>query len=185
MFNGMKVVQIVAVSDDNAIGGEGDMLWHISEDFKFFKEFTMGNALLMGRKTIDSLPNKLKGRVVVGLTGDTNKTIDSDIMHFSILDAALRMQSWFARQLGQKQIIIAGGASVYEQTKDITDEIYLTKIHESFSGSDKFYTNHIGEDFTFVGNFRNSIKVIDKKSGKEVWVSFRKYERMHIDKVAD
>ena len=68
---------IVAIAANNLIGGDNKLLWHISEDLKRFKEITMDNTIIMGRKTFESLPGILPGRKHIVITRDQNYKVDS------------------------------------------------------------------------------------------------------------
>ena len=69
---------IVAIAENDVIGGDNKLLWHLSEDLKRFKEITMNKTIIMGRKTFESLPKVLPGRKHIVITRDTNYTVDSD-----------------------------------------------------------------------------------------------------------
>ena len=69
---------IVAIAENNLIGGDNKLLWHLSEDLKRFKEITMDNTIIMGRKTFESLPGILPGRKHIVITRDENYKVDSD-----------------------------------------------------------------------------------------------------------
>ena len=69
---------IVAVAENNIIGGDNKLLWHIPEDLKRFKEITSGNTIVMGRKTFESLPGVLPNRKHVIITRDKNYTVDNE-----------------------------------------------------------------------------------------------------------
>src|SRR5664280_3094297 len=79
---------IVAVSEDWGIGKDNELLWHISEDLKRFKKLTSGNAVIMGKKTWESLPRRpLPGRKNIVLTDDPNESIENSVTAYSIDDA--------------------------------------------------------------------------------------------------
>jgi dihydrofolate reductase len=115
---------IVAVSDDWGIGKENDLLWHIPEDMKRFKQLTMGNALIMGKKTWYSLPRRpLPGRKNVVLTDIKGEVIDGSVTAYSIEDAL--------EKCGKDDVYIIGGGSIYRQFINIADRLYITHVHRT------------------------------------------------------
>lgn len=138
MYNGKKVIHIVATGYNGEIGFDNKLLWHIPEDLKFFKETTLGNVVLMGRKTVESLPKPLERRITLCL-GTKIK------LGYQNLDDLLGGSQEFSNRLNTNCIYIAGGASLYEATKDIVDEVLLTKVCKNFNHADTFYT--IPNDF--------------------------------------
>lgn len=122
---------IVAVDEQGAIGYENKLLCYLPNDLKHFKEITIGHAIIMGRKTYESLPKRpLPHRKnIVLTTGD--KTSD---------DGAVRVDSWEKAldEAGENAFVI-GGASLYKQTLDKVERIYLTRIHYVFEEADAFF----------------------------------------------
>lgn len=122
MYKGKKVVHIVACSSSGAIGKDNKMLWHVPEDFKFFREKTIGNVLLMGRKTVESLPCKLTKRIVITVSRSGEEFEGENLE--KALDKAVKRSDL----LGTDEIYIAGGGELYKATESIADEIYYTLI---------------------------------------------------------
>lgn len=137
MYQDKKVIHIVAAGNNGEIGFDNSLLWHIPEDLKFFKESTLGHVVLMGRKTVESLPKPLDRRIVISAT-----TLNGRIKLTQWLDWAITQG---CISLNTNCIYIAGGASIYEQTKDIVDEVLLTRVCEDFNHADTFY--HLPEHF--------------------------------------
>jgi dihydrofolate reductase len=116
---------IVAVSEDLGIGKDNRLLWHIPEDLKRFKKLTFGNALIMGKKTWESLPRKpLPGRKNIVLTDNPDEIIDFSVTAYSIEDALDKCGK-------EDEIFVIGGGSVYSQFMPITDRLYITKVHKT------------------------------------------------------
>lgn len=114
---------IVAVSEDWGIGKGNELLWHISEDLKRFKQLTFGKTVIMGKKTWESLPRKpLPGRKNIVLTDDPLECIDCSITAYSIEDALSKCEKG-------EEIFVIGGGSVYRQFMSIADKLYITHIH--------------------------------------------------------
>ncbi len=114
---------IVAVSEEWGIGRDNDLLWHIPEDLKRFKRLTIGNAVIMGKRTWESLPRKpLPGRKNIVLTDLPGECIDCSVTAYSVEDALSKCES------GEEAFIIGGG-SVYRQFMPLADKLYITHVH--------------------------------------------------------
>ena len=115
---------IVAVADDWGIGRDNELLWHIPEDLKRFKRLTTGNAVIMGKKTWDSLPWKpLPGRKNIVLTDNQKDSFEGAVTAFSIDDALKCCDNG-------EEIFIIGGGSIYRQFMSIADRLYITHVHK-------------------------------------------------------
>ncbi len=126
---------VVAASTNYAIGKNNQLLWHLPNDLKFLKNKTWGMPVLMGRKSFESLGNKpLNGRVNIVLTSSkffNNKGI--------VILNGLRDAEFFVTQNDYKELMILGGAKVYEQTINDADKIYITRVHHVFKDADAFF----------------------------------------------
>ena len=129
----MKISQIVAVSENNTIGKDNDLIWRLPADLKFFKNTTTGHHMLLGRKNYDSIGRPLPNRVSLIVTRDTSYSAEGAEVFHSIDDAIQ-----FARDAGETELFIVGGAEIYNQTLPLIDKIYFTEVHQSFEG-DCFY----------------------------------------------
>jgi dihydrofolate reductase len=115
---------IVAVSEDWGIGKDNELLWHISEDLKRFKKLTSGNAVIMGKKTWESLPRRpLPGRKNIVVTDDPNESIENSVTAYSIDDALDKCGP-------AEEIFIIGGGSIYRQFMPIADRLFITHVHK-------------------------------------------------------
>jgi len=123
---------IVAVAENNAIGKDNELLWHIPEDLKRFKRITLGHAMIMGKRTWLSLPKRpLPGRRNIVITDNPDDAFEGAEMATSI-ESALALCDL------KEEIFVIGGASIYEQFLPMCDRLYLTKVHKSFEG-DAFF----------------------------------------------
>lgn len=123
---------IVACDDNNAIGRNNEIPWHLSSDLKRFKSITMGNTIIMGKKTWLSLPVKpLKGRKNIVISSSMPQT-DGCIVCRNIDEA-------FKNTNQEENIFIIGGASIYNQTMQYADELIVTHIYKSFENTDAFF----------------------------------------------
>jgi dihydrofolate reductase len=114
---------IVAVSEDWGIGKDNELLWHISEDLKRFKRLTIGNIVIMGKRTWESLPKKpLPGRKNIVLTDDPDETIKDAVTAYSLQDSINKCEK-------DKEIYVIGGGSIYRQFMPIADRLFITHVH--------------------------------------------------------
>lgn len=130
---------IVAVDENWAIGKDNQLLFHIKEDLKQFKTLTMDKAIVMGRKTFESLPGKkpLKGRDNYILTRDTNYSVEGA----TVVNSYSEFLTQYANKYPPSEIFVIGGSEIYKLFFDSIDEVYLTKIHSSVEGADTFFPN--------------------------------------------
>ncbi|MFP4023420.1 MAG: dihydrofolate reductase [Thiohalospira sp.] len=122
---------IVAVSENNVIGKDNDLIWHLPRDLKHFKETTTGHYVIQGRKTYESYGKPLPNRTNVIITRDKDYTADGCIVVHSLEEALKKAEN-------DSEPFIIGGGKIYEQALPLVDRIYLTKIHHSFEGDTYF-----------------------------------------------
>ena len=119
---------IVAIAENLAIGKNNDLLWHIPEDLKRFKQITSGHPVVMGKRTYESLPRRpLPNRRNIVITDVKGEEIEGCEMAYSIEEA-------IAKSDPSGETFIIGGASVYRQFLPHADRLYLTRVHQSFDG---------------------------------------------------
>jgi dihydrofolate reductase len=117
---------IVAMGKNRVIGKDNQMPWHLPEDLAYFKKVTMGSTVIMGKKTYYSIGKALPGRRNIVLSRDLKLSLkDAEIAH-DIKEAATH------------EAFIIGGASIFEQTLDMVDRLYITHIDSDFEGDRKF-----------------------------------------------
>jgi dihydrofolate reductase len=132
----MKIIIIVAVAENNAIGKDNRLLWRLPDDMKFFKEKTEGHCVVTGRKNYESIPEKfrpLPGRTNIVVTRSKDYSAPGAVVVESI-DAAIE----FAKSKGEDKLYIIGGGEIYAQCMSIADEILFTRVHHSFE-ADTFF----------------------------------------------
>ena len=117
-----NITMIAAVGKNLELGKDNKLLWHLPEDLKFFKEQTMGKPIIMGKKTLDSLPRLLPGRLHLVLTHQQLEETDQ-IKVFRDIDSLLE----FIKSLEQ-EVMVIGGAQVYKQMLDFSDKMILTEV---------------------------------------------------------
>ena len=126
---------IVAMARNGVIGNEGALPWRIPEDLKHFKKTTLGHAVIMGRKTFESIGHPLSSRRNIVISRRVGTGIAGcEVTHS--LPAAIDL----ARTSDDCPFVI-GGASVYEEALPLTTEIHLTTIDQDFDGDTRFPTD--------------------------------------------
>ncbi|PIP93072.1 MAG: hypothetical protein COW00_19130 [Bdellovibrio sp. CG12_big_fil_rev_8_21_14_0_65_39_13] len=114
---------IAAVGKSYQLGGENQMLWHIPEDFKLFKSRTMSHHMIMGRKTFESIGRPLPGRTSIILSRDPSFKAQG-VFIFDDLQVAID----YAKERGETELFIIGGAQIYSQALPLADKIYLSRV---------------------------------------------------------
>ena len=133
----LTISHIVAISENRIIGRDGGMPWHIPEDFKFFKATTMGHAMIMGRKTWDSIGRALPGRLTIVVTRASDfKAPENVIIKKSIPDAIAYCES--VRSSWGDECFVVGGGDIYRQTLPLASKIYLTIVHKNVDGDTSY-----------------------------------------------
>jgi len=131
---------IVAADENNVIGKDNQLPWHLPSDMKYFKNQTWGMTVIMGRKSLDSLGKPLQGRTNIVITRNRDwKHEGVQVAHS--LDEAIGM----AKQSGAREIFIIGGAEIFKEAMSVVDRIYLTRIHHKFEGDAHFPQIAAGE----------------------------------------
>ena len=125
------VTMIAAAGENNALGKDGDLVWHLPDDFKRFKALTTGHHIIMGRKTFESFPKPLPNRTHVVITRDKAYNKPGCIVVHNLNDA-LKIAE------GDTQPFIIGGGEIYKLALDQTDKIELTRVHGTFE-ADAFF----------------------------------------------
>lgn len=171
-------MKMIVVADENwGIGAKGDLLTSLPEDMKFFRETTKGNAMIMGRKTLESFPEKkpLKDRVHIIITRTPDFRAEGCEVVSNIYDAI----KVYKEKYNQLDCFVVGGGSVYRQLLPYCDTAYITKIHKAFDYAEVFIDNldkldnwevteeselkkHEDIEFKFVTYKNNAVRTIDK-----------------------
>jgi dihydrofolate reductase len=133
----MTLSHIVAVSQNDVIGVNNDLPWDIPEDMKFFRDKTKGKALIMGRKTFESVGHPLPNRLSVVVTRQKNYKSAPGVVIQPDIQSAIEYCKGQVSKYGD-EIFIIGGGEIFKETMDIVDVIYLTRIHKEFAGDIKY-----------------------------------------------
>lgn len=132
----MIVSLIAAVSENNVIGKNNDLPWHLPKDMKYFKDTTMGHCVVMGRKNFQSIPPKyspLEGRTNIVVTRQKDFKGEGIVTVHSIEEAIA-----FAESKQETECFIIGGGEIFSQSLSYADKIYLTRIHSVIDGDVHF-----------------------------------------------
>lgn len=122
-----KISIIAAVADNLAIGKSNDIPWHLPADMKHFRQLTTGHAVVMGKRTFESLPNgPLPNRKNIVLTSVMSEGVNEGYFEADSLEDAVYLCE------NEKQIFIIGGATVYNQCIEKVDSMYITWVHREF-----------------------------------------------------
>ncbi|MBR7059966.1 MAG: dihydrofolate reductase [Neisseriaceae bacterium] len=159
-----KISLLAAVSKNLCIGKNNTLPWHIPEDFAFFKQYTMGKAIVMGRKTWDSLPKKpLPQRRNIVITRQNS-------LHFEGAECAFSPDDVIELLKNEDEIVIIGGEQIYKQFIEKATDLYLTEVDISIDG-DAYFPN-------FDLNKWKKISHQTNRSIKEIDFAFVHYQRI-------
>lgn len=130
----MKTITVIAAAaENNALGKNNNLLWHLPDDFKRFKKITTGKSIIMGRKTFESFPKPLPNRKHIIISRDKNyTTLHKDCFVVDSIDAAMALTE------REYTIFIIGGGEIYALALEMATKIELTRVHESFE-ADAFF----------------------------------------------
>ena len=129
----MEKFIIVAISDNNAIGRNNELLWHISEDLRFFRRTTVGSPVIMGRKTFESIGRALPSRVNIVVSRGF-KTAEEVAVCTSLEDAFK-----VAEETNLEKCFVIGGGQIYSQALPLVDKLVVTHVHTVIEDADTFF----------------------------------------------
>jgi dihydrofolate reductase len=165
----MIISAIVAVAENGVIGYQGEIPWHLSSDFKFFKKKTLHHPVIMGRSSFISIGRPLPKRDNIIITRDLFYIVSGAMVVHSI-DEALQI----AEETGTDEAFIIGGGEIFRQTIDLWDKLYYTEIHMNPDG-DTFFPEINWNEWTLVEkNFH------PQKDGDDSDCTFKTYCRKNM-----
>lgn len=153
---------IAALAQNRTVGINNTLPWHLPDDLKYFRATTSGHAIIMGRKTYDSIGRPLPNRHNIVVTRDANWRAEGVTVVHSIaeaIDAAGKVD----------EVFLIGGASLYAEALPYADRLYLTEIEADVAG-DAFFPDWPRENFTELRR--------DRRQGEDFAYSFVVYERL-------
>ena len=125
------IILIAAAAENNALGLNNELIWHLPDDFKRFKALTSGHYIIMGRKTFESFPKPLPNRTHIIITRQNNYHPEGCLIAKSLQEAV-------AKAPKNESVFIIGGGEIYKQSIEIADKIELTRVHHNFN-ADTFF----------------------------------------------
>ena len=126
----MNITLVVAASENNAIGLNNQLLWHLPKDMRFFKNTTWGMPILMGRKTFESMGSKpLNGRLNIIITRNKN-WISEGVTVAHTMEEAIELATKFS----YNELLVIGGGEIYEMALPMAQKIWLTRVHTTIEG---------------------------------------------------
>lgn len=163
----LPISLIAALAENRVIGIENRMPWHLPGDFKYFKATTLGKPIIMGRKTWDSLGRPLPGRLNLVVSRQPGLRLEGAEVFATLEDAIARAQGWASEQ-GVSEVMVIGGAQLYELALPLADRLYLTRVALSPEG-DAWFPAYDEARWKQVSNTENP--AVDEAPGYcfEVW----------------
>ena len=157
---------IVAIANNNVIGKDNKLIWHLPEDLKRFKNLTTGHNIIMGRKTFESLGRVLPNRKHIVLCNDVSLNIENEnvevLSDVNLLDKYIK---------SDEENFVIGGATIYRLLLPKASKLYITKINESFEG-----------DVHFPEIDLDDWKVVSKEKGKKDEKNPYDYEYINFER---
>ena len=160
-----ELTLIVAAGENDAIGKDNKLIWHLSDDLKRFKRLTNGHHIIMGRKTFESFPKPLPNRIHIVITRQSNYKAPEGVIIVNSLEDAIDA----ARN--DTQPFVIGGGEIYKQAMLLADKIELTRVHHSFE-ADTFFPKVDSSVWKKTSNTFH-----DKDENHEYAFSFLTYEK--------
>jgi dihydrofolate reductase len=142
----MIISLVVAASQNNAIGKNNQLLWHLPNDLKFFKNTTWGMVVIMGRKTYESVNKPLPGRINIVITRKPDWKAEGVVTANDLQDALKK-----AADTNCKEAFVIGGGEIYKWAFSIADKIYITRVHATLDG-DTFFPEINNAEWKLVSN---------------------------------
>jgi dihydrofolate reductase len=133
----MNISVVAAIGENFELGGKGNLLWRLPNDMQRFKQITSNHHVVMGRKTYESLPPKfrpLPDRVNIVITANPSFKAENCIVVHDLI-AAIDV----AKNAGESDLMIIGGAQIYNQALPLAHNLYITQVHAAFTDADVFF----------------------------------------------
>lgn len=124
---------MVAVAENEVIGRDNGLPWHLPEDLRYFRRITMGKPIVMGRKTFESIGRALPGRTNIVVSRNSTFA-PPNVSPTSSLDEALALAEQVAAGDGESETVIIGGAQIYALVLPRVDRLYITRVHANILG---------------------------------------------------
>lgn len=142
---------IAALDANNAIGSGNQLVWHLPDDFKWFKEHTIGKPLIMGRNTMLSLGRALPKRLNIVVSSSSENIIDG-FTHAPTVDKAIELIGTDC-----EEVMIIGGGKMYSSMLSQADRLYITRIHHEFDKMDTYFPEWKTEEWQEISKDHHSV----------------------------
>jgi dihydrofolate reductase len=139
------ITMIAAAGENNELGKENDLLWHLPDDFKRFKKITSHHFIIMGRKTFESFPNPLPNRTHIVITQNRKYGKQGAVVVYGMEEALEKAKS-------TKDIFIIGGGEIFKMGLEVADKIELTRVHGTFEDADTFFPEFSKDQWKLVSS---------------------------------
>nr|AIA14134.1 Dihydrofolate reductase [uncultured bacterium] len=166
----MIISFLVAMDEKRGIGKAGSLPWRLSSDLKRFRELTMGHHIIVGRKTFESIGKPLPGRQMIIVTRSESFAPAGCFIAHSISDAIN-----LARERGESELFVCGGAEIYAQMLGVADRMYLTLVHADCD-ADTFFPDWNSDEWIETESEHHTA---DEKN--QYSFTFKVLERKHVD----
>ncbi|MFI2741098.1 dihydrofolate reductase [Zhouia sp. PK063] len=143
------ITMIAAAAENNALGRDNDLVWHLPDDFKRFKQLTSGHHIIMGRKTFESFPKPLPNRTHIVITRQKDYSKEGCIIVHSMEEALTLCKN-------DEQPFIIGGGEIYKIGLPFAEKIELTRVHSSFE-ADAFFPEIHEKDWKIAASMYHPI----------------------------
>lgn len=164
----MTISLVVAAAENNAIGKNNQLLWHLPNDLKFFKNTTWGMPVVMGRKTYESVNKPLPGRFNIVITRQADWKAAGVTVATDLPDALEK-----AKATNCNEVFVIGGGEIYKQAFETADKIYITRVHAVLE-ADTFFPAIEESQWELIHHLD-----FDKDEKHAYAYSFETWERIH------
>jgi dihydrofolate reductase len=163
----------LAATEDDVIGRDNDLPWHLPADLRRFKQLTSGHVVVVGRRTHESITSRLgrplPGRITVVVTRQAGRPGEGPVIYQPSVAAALSVARAIEGFAGRDEVFVIGGAQVYTEALPEADTVYLTRIHAHVDGDARMPAGWL-DGFTLADSQ-------DGPAGEELSYAFERYER--------
>lgn len=139
------ITMIAAAGENNELGKDNGLLWHLPDDFKRFKKLTTGHYIIMGRKTFESFPKPLPNRIHLVITRNRDYKKEGAVVVHSLEEALQQAKE-------DAQPFIIGGGEIYKMALPRAEKIELTRVHGTFEDADTFFPEFSKEEWQLVSD---------------------------------
>lgn len=158
------ITMIAAAGENNELGKDNDLLWHLPDDFKRFKQLTTGHYIIMGRKTFETFPKPLPNRTHIVITRNKSYTKEGAVVVHNMKEALELAKD-------DEQPFIIGGGEIYNMGLPLADKIELTRVHECFNDADTFFPKFSKDEWQLISTTEHTKDERHKYSFTyETWV---------------